>query len=131
MNYRDYIKIMTEEQLEESEAVKMALDRAKKIQKNLKSLYLYLEESLAKGSIVILKGIEQFEKDKDDYIEFAISVARLEKMLGWKILESGDDAILALYELKRKEPCEFYDRILRIVERVSQLKIEEMERKAA
>lgn len=52
--------------------------------------------------------MQKLEADKDFYINYALEIARCERLLGFKVLETGDAAILALYAAKakiQKEHC--------------------------
>ncbi len=104
MNARDYLKIMQRERLEESQAVMLPLEEAKKIQKQIKSLQVYLDRSIKVGSTVLLDYLQKLEADKDFYINCALDIARGERQLGFKVLETGDVGILALYAAKSEDP---------------------------
>lgn len=126
MNARDYLKIMQRERLEESQAVMLPLEEAKKIQKQIKSLQRYLDRSVKVGSTVLLDYLQKLEADKDFYINCALDIARGERQLGFKVLETGDVGILALYAAKSKDPegTSYYQNWINFVQGIRQLKFE-------
>lgn len=126
MNARDYLKIMQRERLEESQAVMLPLEEAKKIQKQIKSLQRYLDRSIKVGSTVLLDYLQKLEADKDFYINCALDIARGERQLGFKILETGDVGILALYAAKSKDPevTSYYQNWINFVQAIRELKFE-------
>ena len=126
MNARDYLKIMQRERLEESQAVMLPLEEAKKIQKQIKSLQGYLDRSIKVGSTVLLDYLQKLEADKDFYINCALDIARGERQLGFKVLETGDVGILALYAAKSKNPegTSYYQNWINFVQAIRELKFE-------
>lgn len=126
MNARDYLKIMQRERLEESQAVMLPLEEAKKIQKQIKSLQGYLDSSIKIGSTVLLDYLQKLEADKDFYINCALDIARGERQLGFKVLETGDVGILALYAAKSKDPegTLYYQNWINFVQGIRQLKFD-------
>ena len=126
MNARDYLKIMQRERLEESQAVMLPLEEAKKIQKQIKSLQVYLDRSIKEGDTVLLDYLQKLEADKDFYINYALEIARCERQLGFKVLETGDAGILALYAAKSKDPegTLFYKNWINFVQAIRELKFE-------
>ena len=126
MNARDYLKIMQRERLEESQAVMLPLEEAKKIQKQIKSLQVYLDRSIKEGSTILLDYMQKLEADKDFYINYALEIARCERQLGFKVLETGDAGILALYSAKSKDPegTLFYQNWINFVQAIRELKFE-------
>ena len=126
MNARDYLKIMQREGLEESQAVMLPLDEAKRIQKQIKSLQRYLDRSIKVGSTVLLDYLQKLEVDKDFYINCALDIARGERQLGFKVLETGDVGILALYAAKSKDPegTSYYQNWINFVQGIRELKFE-------
>ena len=126
MNARDYLKIMQRERLEESQAVMLPLEEAKKIQKQIKSLQVYLDRSIKEGSTILLDYMQKLEADKDFYINYALEIARCERQLGFKVLETGDAGILALYAAKSKDPegTLFYQNWINFVQAIRELKFE-------
>ena len=126
MNARDYLKIMQRERLEESQAVMLPLEEAKKIQKQIKSLQVYLDRSIKEGDTVLLDYLQKLEADKDFYINYALEIARCERQLGFKVLETGDAGILALYAAKSKDPegTLFYQNWINFVQAIRELKFE-------
>ena len=126
MNARDYLKIMQRERLEESQAVMLPLEEAKKIQKQIKSLQVYLDRSIKVGSTILLDYLKKLEDEKDFYINCALDIARGERQLGFKILETGDIGILALYASKSKdsEGTSYYQNWINFVQAIRELKFE-------
>lgn len=126
MNARDYLKIMQRERLEESQAVMLPLEEAKKIQKQIKSLQVYLDRSIKEGSTILLDYTQKLEADKDFYIHYALEIARCERQLGFKVLETGDAGILALYAAKSKDPegTLFYQNWINFVQGIRKIKFE-------
>ena len=126
MNARDYLKIMEQERLEQSQAVMLPLEEAKKIQKQIKSLQVYLDRSIKEGSTILLDYMQKLEADKDFYINYALEIARCERQLGFKVLETGDAGILALYAAKSKDPegTLFYQNWINFVQAIRELKFE-------
>ncbi len=125
MNARDYLKIMQRERLEESQAVMLPLEEAKKIQKQIKSLQRYLDRTVKVGSTVLLDYLEKLEDDKDFYINCALDIARGERKLGFKVLETGDVGILALYAAKSKDTEDtYYQNWINFVQGIRKLKFE-------
>lgn len=126
MNARDYLKIMQRERLEQSQAVMLPLEEAKKIQKQIKSLQGYLDRSIKVGSTVLLDYLQKLEADKDFYINCALDIARGERQLGFKVLETGDVGILALYAAKSKDPegTSYYQNWINFVQGIRELKFE-------
>ena len=126
MNARDYLKIMQRERLEQSQAVMLPLEEAKKIQKQIKSLQQYLDRSIKVGSTVLLDYLQKLEADKDFYINCALDIARGERKLGFKVLETGDVGILALYAAKSKDPegTSYYQHWINFVQGIRELKFE-------
>lgn len=124
MNARDYLKIMERERLEQSQAVMLPLEEAKKIQKQIKSLQRYLDRSIKVGSTVLLDYLQKLEADKDFYINCALDIARGERQLGFKVLETGDVGILALYAAKSKDPegMSYYQNWINFVQAIRELK---------
>ena len=124
MNARDYLKIMQRERLEQSQAVMLPLEEAKKIQKQIKSLQGYLDRSIKVGSTVLLDYLQKLEADKDFYINCALDIARGERQLGFKVLETGDVGILALYAAKSKDPegMSYYQNWINFVQAIRELK---------
>jgi len=123
MNARDYLKIMQRERLEQSQAVMLPLEEAKKIQKQIKSLQTYLDRSIKIGSTVLLDYLQKLEADKDFYINCALDIARGEQQLGFKVLETGDVGILALYAAKNKDPegTSYYQNWINFVQGIREL----------
>ena len=123
MNARDYLKIMEREKLEQSQAVMLPLEEAKKIQKQIKSLQTYLDRSIKIGSTVLLDYLQKLEADKDFYINCALDIARGEQQLGFKVLETGDVGILALYAAKNKDPegTSYYQNWINFVQGIREL----------
>lgn len=126
MNARDYLKIMERERLEQSQAVMLPLEEAKRIQKQIKSLQRYLDRSIKVGSTVLLDYLKKLEADKDFYINCALDIARGERKLGFKVLETGDVGILALYAAKSKDPegTSYYQNWINFVQGIRELKFE-------
>ena len=126
MNARDYLKIMQRERLEESQAVMLPLEEAKKIQKQIKSLQRYLDRTVKVGSTVLLDYLQKLEADKDFYINCALDIARGERQLGFKVLETGDVGILALYAAKSKDPegASYYQNWINFVQGIRKLNFE-------
>ena len=126
MNARDYLKIMQRERLEQSQAVMLPLEEAKRIQKQIKSLQVYLDRSIKVGGTVLLDYLQKLEADKDFYINCALDIARGERQLGFKILETGDVGILALYAAKSKDPegTSYYQNWINFVQAIRELKFE-------
>jgi len=126
MNARDYLKIMQRERLEESQAVMLPLEEAKKIQKQIKSLQKYLDRTVKVGSTVLLDYLQKLESDKDFYINCALDIARGERQLGFKVLETGDVGILALYAAKSKDPegTSYYQNWINFVQGIRKLNFE-------
>ena len=126
MNARDYLKIMQRERLEQSQAVMLPLEDAKRIQKQIKSLQVYLDRSIKVGGTVLLDYLQKLEADKDFYINCALDIARGERQLGFKILETGDVGILALYAAKSKDPegTSYYQNWINFVQAIRELKFE-------
>lgn len=124
MNARDYLKIMQRERLEQSQAVMLPLEEAKKIQKQIKSLQGYLDRSIKVGSTVLLDYLKKLEADKDFYINCALDIARGERKLGFKVLETGDVGILALYAAKSKDPegKSYYQNWINFVQGIREIK---------
>lgn len=124
MNARDYLKIMQRERLEESQAVMLPLEEAKKIQKQIKSLQKYLDRSIKVGSTILLDYLKKLEADKDFYINCALDIARGERQLGFKVLETGDVGILALYAAKSKDPegMSYYQNWINFIQAIRELK---------
>ena len=124
MNARDYLKIMQRERLEQSQAVMLPLEEAKKIQKQIKSLQVYLDRSIKAGSTILLDYLQKLEADKDFYINCALDIARGERQLGFKVLETGDVGILALYSAKSKDPegMSYYQNWINFVQAIRELK---------
>jgi len=86
MNYNDYKEIMEYEKLEESESVRMSLERAMYWQRAIKSLTSYDE-------VVRQRLTKEFEEEKIKFILSAIDMARFEKRIGCKCIEEGDKYI--------------------------------------
>lgn len=125
MNARDFLKIMERERLEQSQAVMLPLEEAKKIQKQIKSLQRYLDRTVKVGSTVILDYLRKLEDDKDFYINCALDIARGEKQLGFKVLETGDVGILALYAAKSEDTEDkYYQHWINFVQGIRKLKFE-------
>ena len=125
MNARDYLKIMQRERLEESQAVMLPLEEAKKIQKQIKSLEKYLERTVKVGSTVLLDYLKKLEDEKDFYINCALDIARGERQPGFKVLETGDVGILALYAAKAKDTEDtYYQNWINFVQSIRQLNFE-------
>ena len=126
MNARDFLKIMEREKLGQSQAVMLPLEEAKKIQKQIKSLQRYLDRSIKVGSTVLLDYMRKLEADKDFYINCALDIARGERQLGFKVLETGDVGILALYAAKRKDPegASYYQNWINFVQGIRKLKFD-------
>ena len=124
MNARDYLKIMQRERLEQSQAVMLPLEEAKKIQKQIKSLQVYLDRSIKVGSTILLDYLQKLEADKEFYINCALDIARGERQLGFKVLETGDVGILALYASKSKDPegMSYYQNWINFVQAIRELK---------
>ena len=124
MNARNFLKIMEREKLEQSQAVMLPLEEAKKIQKQIKSLQVYLDRSIKVGSTILLDYLQKLEADKDFYINCALDIARGERQLGFKVLETGDVGILALYASKSKDPegMSYYQNWINFVQAIRELK---------
>ena len=104
----------------------LPLEEAKKIQKQIKSLQGYLDRSIKVGSTVLLDYLQKLEADKDFYINCALDIARGERQLGFKLLETGDVGILALYAAKSKDPegTSYYQNWINFVQGIRELKFE-------
>lgn len=95
MNYKDYLKIMQEENLRESLLVNIFLDEAKTQQRYLKSLRKHRLNNYDGIPLIVLR--------KDIAILEAIDTARHEKMLGYRIVEDGELLAMRHALLKAKE----------------------------
>lgn len=91
MNYHDYVEIMKDEELEESDTVHYYLNRAKYWQRainNLKKKDMPQEQ--------FERTTKKFTEYKIYFILMAIDFARLEKKIGFKINEQYYDALESL-----------------------------------
>lgn len=84
MNYRDYVEIMQDEELQESLSVKKYLESAIYWQKAIKNLDKY--DNQTKNNLK-----SKFEELKIQAILQALDIARFEKDLGFKIEEEYDE----------------------------------------
>lgn len=98
MNYLDYKRIMKEEQLEESRAVKLMLENPKSIMKFWKRIHKTIQDP----SNDLKKTMHADMTVKDDFIKRAILVARVEKEQQWKFIEDSEVAILSIMKLEKE-----------------------------
>lgn len=84
MNYRDYVEIMQDEELQESLSVKKYLESAAYWQKAIKSLDKY--DGQTKNNLK-----SKFEELKIGAILQALDIARFEKNLGYRMIEDYDE----------------------------------------
>lgn len=93
MNYRDYIEIMKDEQLAESELVRKVLESAMHWQKAIKNLGGYDMPIENKKELA-----KEFEERKIESILFALDMARFEKGIGKPVLENANTILDYIYE---------------------------------
>ena len=72
----------------------------------------------------MLDYLQKLEADKEFYINCALDIARGERQLGFKVLETGDVGILALYAAKSKDPegMSYYQNWINFVQAIRELK---------
>lgn len=93
MNAREFDNIMKSEGLQMSKAVMVMLEEAKQCHKNIKQASMY------KHIPRFAQYIDEQMELKDKSIWQALSVAQLEKMYGFKLIEDRNDVIIATYQL--------------------------------
>ena len=89
MDYNDYKAIMEDEELEESQLVKLFLSKASACQKYINSLKQHNAPQTA---------IDVQIRAKEEWIWTAIFTAQDEKKQGWKYVEDGEKVKLTLLQ---------------------------------
>lgn len=110
MDYNEFQAIMLENSYQQSKAVEVYLNKASYYTRLIKRI---VENTADKQPIVRMKMEKFIKMYNDKRIEAvwdAISVAKLEKLQGWKFIEDGEEFILQLqikYQGKLKKATDF------------------------
>lgn len=113
MNYAEYRQIMNEQQLIESETVKLVIEHIKSVHSRCKH-YSNFMASVMSGAVIsntddvkqsivyqIITHIESLEKEKNRLINIAIEIAEYEKLFGMTMINNQDDMITLLFNLEQ------------------------------
>lgn len=110
MDYNEFQAIMLENSYQQSKAVEVYLNKASYYTRLIKRI---VENTADKQPIVKVKMerfIKMYNDKRVEAVWDAISVAKLEKLQGWKFIEDGEEFILQLqikYQGKLKKATDF------------------------
>lgn len=110
MDYKEFKAIMAENGYQKSKAVDVYLNKAMHYHRLAQKVVVNTQDKEPVVKLKMEKFVKKYDDARIEAVWDAISVAKLEKLQGWKFIEDGDEFILQLqikYQGNMKQATEF------------------------